>query len=131
MGSKSRGTEVENDLIRAFYDDGWAPMRAPSSGSATSRELPDVLVSKNGYTLAIELKYSSKNNVYVEKEKVGGLLWVAKHYDADPLLVARWKHDTTFYAYRPAQLDVTDAGKYALRKSDRDSGMVLPPATEK
>lgn len=128
--SKSKGARYERELVNLFYDDGWFAQRVATSGSATDHELPDVQAARNGVVLVIELKYCADDNIYVDAEKVGGLIWLAQHLDAQARLVARWKGDATFYAWKPSDLEPTPSGNFPLRKSDRSDASVLPPKGE-
>lgn len=125
--TRSKGARYERELVGEFADCGWFAMRTSASGSATERELPDVIVAKDGNVLVVELKYSQSKHIYVSPEKVAGLLWLAKMLNGRAYLVARWKYDATYYGYPPEMCYRTESGSYRLSKSTRESAVVLPP----
>ena len=67
--SYSKGARRERELLSNLNERGYVGLRAPSSGSTTQRELPDIIAGKNGFSLAIEVKDSSKDKIYVDKTK--------------------------------------------------------------
>lgn len=119
--SKKKGSTYERKLSNRVAEEDWFVQRVHSSGSGTSRELPDLLMAKDGRIVVVELKYvSSANMIYAKSEKVRGLCWLADMLNAEPRLVARFAQDTTFYARHPDDCSRTDAGMYTIHKNDRD-----------
>lgn len=59
MLGNPKGNRRECELVNQFEEAGFAPMRAPASGSSTNRELPDVICGNGTYGYAIEAKSSS------------------------------------------------------------------------
>lgn len=116
VGSNSKGSRRERELTNYLDDCGYAVLRAPSSGSATPRDLPDVLAGNGVDVFACELKASSGDPIYLDESEVDALVYFAENFGADPRVVARWDHDTTFYAFRPDELYRTDAGNYRVKK---------------
>jgi len=112
------GSQYERKLARYLDDNGYYIMRAPSSGAATKRELPDLLWSKRGVpTIAGELKATSQNVAYYDKEEVEALTRFANAFGAEARLIARFKGDTSYYMFWPADARETDTGRFAV---DRD-----------
>lgn len=112
------GASYERRLCRILDDQGFHVMRAPSSGGATERELPDVLYAKVATPLyAGELKTTSENIAYYEGVEVQSLRNFATAFGAKTRLIARFKGDTSYYVYRADQARRTGAGNYAV---DRD-----------
>lgn len=77
--SKARGTEAERDLIRKFWDSGWAAMRAAGSGSSQYPS-PDIVAGKYGRRLAIECKLTKENKKYFPAEEIRLLNYFAKTF---------------------------------------------------
>jgi Holliday junction resolvase len=114
------GSAKERELVREIEGtEEWTAMRAPSSGSATSRDLPDVLAGRQGTTLVIELKSSSGDPVYVGAEEVASLRRFAQAFGGTAYLACRWSsrslQDSTFYLSRPDRLYRTEAGTYRAK----------------
>ncbi len=109
------GTAQERTLARHLDDLGYAVMRSPASGSATDREQPDLLYGRQGkINHAMELKTTSKNIAYYDREEVASLRKFAGVMGAKPVLGARFKGDTTIYAYEIDRARRTESGKYAI-----------------
>ena len=69
MSSNRKGDRRERELVNRLDEAGFAVMRAPASGSATDRELPDVLAGDGGTFYAIEAKSTTDGGNYrVKKE---------------------------------------------------------------
>ncbi|MFB6087942.1 MAG: Holliday junction resolvase Hjc, partial [Haloarculaceae archaeon] len=80
MSSNRKGDRRERELVNALDDAGFAVMRAPASGSATERELPDVLAGDDGDFFAIEAKSSAGDPIYLDGEEVEALLFFARNF---------------------------------------------------
>jgi len=116
----------ERMLAVELNDQGCAVMRAPSSGGGTARDLPDLLWSKSGEdTRAAELKTTAEPRAYYTTEEVDGLQRFATAFGAAPLLVARYKGDTEYYACHPTNAGRTDGGNYVLHRGDRSEYLRL------
>lgn len=107
-------------------------MRAPSSGSATTRDLPDVLALRRdepgglvrSEALAVEAKSTSKNAIYVEPHEVEALERFADEAGATALLGARFKrngYDRVHYLVPPERAGRTQGdgeGNYSVHIDD-------------
>jgi Holliday junction resolvase len=114
----SSGQNKERDLARILDEQQYHVIRAPSSGSATTRDLPDLAWSKAGeHTIVAELKYTGDNVAYFGADEVEALHRFAVAFNAKSVLVARFKRDTTFWMCPPEEARETPEGNYAV---DRD-----------
>jgi len=108
----------ERKLAKHLDEQGYHVVRAPSSGGGTKRELPDLFWAKPSEApIAAELKTTSQNVAYYDESEVAALQSFARSFDATPVLVARFKGDTTYYAVHIENPRITDSGRYAV---DRD-----------
>lgn len=107
-----------------IFDRGeWAVMRAPASGSATDRELPDVLVGNGSSFYAIEAKARERGQyVYLTEAEVGGLAYFAGNFGAQPRVAVRYNYNPWRF-YDPESLYRTDGGNYRVREADLDDGL--------
>lgn len=131
--SQAKGSRRERELVNLlagkdekspFEEDQWAVMRAPASGSATDRELPDVLVGSGVHFYAIEAKASGGDPIYLTEEEVEALKFFARNFGANPLIAARFdRKDWAFF--HPRNLHHTDSGNVRVKKEDIQSGMRL------
>ncbi|AGM11831.1 Holliday junction resolvase [Haloarcula californiae tailed virus 2] len=125
------GDAKERELVREIEGtNGWVAMRAPSSGSATDRDLPDVLAGHRGRTLVVELKSSGGDPIYIDQEEVQALQRFARAFGGQALLACRWSsrslQDSTFYFSEPERLYRTDAGTYRAKYEDMAQWTPLP-----
>jgi Holliday junction resolvase len=120
------GSRKERELVRELYaKQSWVAMRAPSSGSATAHDLPDVLAGNGQRFLVIELKASSGNPVYIDREEIEALRRFATAFGGErgeALVGCRWQsrgiQDQSFYLSPPDLLHRTDAGSYRAKYED-------------
>lgn len=113
--SNSKGDRRERELVNALDGAGFAVMRAPASGSATERELPDVLAGDGEVFYAIEAKSSAGNPIYLTGEEVEALVFFAQNFGAKPRIGVRFDRED-WYFFHPSDLHVTDGGNYRVKK---------------
>ncbi|MBN2518338.1 MAG: Holliday junction resolvase [Candidatus Altiarchaeota archaeon] len=70
MSKYQKGANFERALVREFWANGFAAMRAAGSGSAPF-SLPDLIAIRSGRIIAIECKTCSKDSFYLDKEDLG------------------------------------------------------------
>ena len=113
--SSAKGDRRERELVNRLDEAGFAVMRAPASGSATERELPDVLAGDGGNFYAIEAKSSAGNPIYLTGEEVEALVYFAQNFGAKPRIGVRFDRED-WYFFHPGDLHVTDGGNYRVKK---------------
>lgn len=114
--SSKKGDRRERELVNKLDEAGFAVMRAPASGSATERELPDVLAGNDGDFYAIEAKSSSGDPIYLDGEDdVEALLFFARNFGAKARIAVRFDRED-WYFFHPGELYVTDGGNYRVKK---------------
>lgn len=113
--SNAKGDRRERELVNLLDENGFAVMRAPASGSATERELPDVLAGNSDRFYAIEAKSSSGNPIYLTGEEVEALVYFARNFGATPRIGVRFDHEPWFF-FHPSELYVTNGGNYRVKK---------------
>lgn len=112
--SQAKGDRRERELVNRLDEAGFAVMRAPASGSATERELPDVLAGDGEQFYAIEAKSSAGDPIYLSGEEVEALTFFAQNFGAKPRIGVRFDHED-WYFFHPADLHVTDGGNYRVK----------------
>ncbi|MFB6113301.1 MAG: Holliday junction resolvase Hjc [Halodesulfurarchaeum sp.] len=114
MSANRKGDRRERELVNALDEMGFAVMRAPASGGATPRELPDVLAGNGTVFYAIEAKSSSEQPIYLTTTEVEGLVYFAKNFGAKPRIGARFDRED-WYFFHPDDL-LTDQGAYRVKR---------------
>ena len=129
MGSNSKGSRRERELTNLLDDSGWGVMRAPSSGSSTDRELPDVLAGDGTRFIAIEAKASSGAPIYINGEEIEALEYFAENFGAVALVGVRFDYcDWRFFV--PDDLYTTGEGNFRVKKDVLDDGLTLEDLSE-
>src|SRR6056297_967664 len=113
--SNSKGDRRERELVNRLDEAGFAVMRAPASGSATERELPDVLAGDGDVFYAIEAKSSSGDPIYLTGEEVEALVYFSQNFGAKPKIGVRFDREDWFF-FHPADVHQTDGGNYRVKK---------------
>lgn len=84
------GSVEERDLVNKLWNAGFAAMRAPASGGATKRPLPDVLAGNGKLYLAIEVKSTRQDHIYIDNEKITNLIEFSKIFGATPYVGSKF-----------------------------------------
>jgi Holliday junction resolvase len=102
-------------------------MRAPASGGATDRELPDVLAGDGDAFFAIEAKSSGKDVIYIDGREIDELNYFAESFGAEAKIGVRFNvnhgdpaygndDNPGWYFFSPEDLYVTKGGNYRVKK---------------
>ncbi|QSG04458.1 Holliday junction resolvase Hjc [Halapricum desulfuricans] len=113
--SNEKGDRRERELVNALDAAGFAVMRAPASGSATERELPDVLAGDGTTFYAIEAKSSGGDPIYLSGEEIEALVYFSRNFGAKPRVGVRFDRED-WYFFHPGDLYTTDGGNYRVKK---------------
>jgi Holliday junction resolvase len=114
MSSNRKGDRRERELVNRLDGAGFAVLRAPASGSATERDLPDVLAGDGDRFLAIEAKSSSGDPIYLSGEEVESLIYFARNFGARARIGVRFDQED-WYFFHPHELYTTDGGNYRVK----------------
>jgi Holliday junction resolvase len=124
--SNRKGDRRERELVTELDDLGWGVMRAPASGSATQRELPDVLAGNGEVFYAIEVKATNGDPVYIDQHEIEDLVYFADKFGAGPRVALRPDEENGdpsygewwdgFYFMPPEGLHQTPEGNYRIKK---------------
>jgi len=115
MSANRKGDRRERELVNQLDAAGFAVMRAPASGSATDRDLPDVLAGDDGRFYAIEAKSSAGDPIYLSGEEVEALIYFAQNFGAKARIAVRFDRED-WYFFHPGDLYTTDGGNYRVKK---------------
>jgi Holliday junction resolvase len=143
--SNAKGNRNERELVNLMDEMGFAVMRAPASGAATERELPDVLAGRSGLFYALEAKSSAGDPIYVDGEEIDDLTFFASNFGAHARLAVKFDVEhgdpaygdddrSGWYVVPPRKCHVTDGGNFRVKKSFAVSEAVpleILPETEK
>lgn len=113
--SHRKGSRTERELVQLLDEAGFAVMRAPASGSATDRNLPDVLAGNGQRFYAIEAKSSGGEAIYLDGEEVEALIYFARNFGANARVGVRFDNMDWFF-FHPGDLHRTDGGNYRVTR---------------
>ncbi|WP_132058981.1 Holliday junction resolvase Hjc [Halorussus amylolyticus] len=113
--SNAKGNRRERELVNRLDEAGFAVMRAPASGAATERELPDVLAGDGDVFYAVEAKSSSGDPIYLTGEEVEALVYFSRNFGAKPKIGVRFDREDWFF-FHPADVHQTKGGNYRVKK---------------
>ncbi len=113
--SNAKGDRRERELVNALDGAGFAVMRAPASGSATERDLPDVLAGNGETFYAVEAKSSAGDPIYLTGEEVESLVYFSRNFGATPRIGVRFDRED-WYFFHPDDCHTTDGGNYRVKK---------------
>jgi Holliday junction resolvase len=88
-----KGSREERELVNMLWEADCAAMRAPASGGATKNPLPDVLAGNGKIYLAIEVKSTSQDRIYIDSAKINALLEFSEKFGAQPYVGAKFKRE--------------------------------------
>lgn len=111
----NKGDRRERELVNKLYDNGFAVMRAPSSGGGTKRELPDVFAGNGEKIVVIEAKSSSGDPIYIKEQEVIDLKYFGKGFNAEVRIAVRFDREE-WYFFHPDDLYQTNSGNYRVKK---------------
>lgn len=86
------GSRVERELVKMLWNADCAAMRAPASGGATRKPLPDIIAGNGRVYLAIEVKTTSADHIYINSGKIRGLKEFSEIFGAEPYLGVKFKN---------------------------------------
>ena len=110
-----KGSREERELVKMLWDADCAAMRAPASGGATKKPLPDVIAGNGEVDLAIEVKSTSSERIYINSEKINALLEFSGIFGAKPYVGAKFKREKWRFV-RIDDLYKTKQENYRLNK---------------
>ncbi|MBQ2612744.1 MAG: Holliday junction resolvase [Methanobrevibacter sp.] len=110
-----KGSAEERDLVHKLWERNFAAMRAPASGGATKRPLPDVLAGNGKLYLAIEVKTTTKDKVYIDSAQIEELCEFSKIFGATAYIGVRFKY-TKWLFIEPERTPRTKNGNYKVEK---------------
>lgn len=108
MSNKSKGANVERELVKLFTESGWRALRV--AGSGVNDDSPcDIIagkVGRGGY--AIEVKSSRKSRIYITKAQINDFMAFSLSLGLQPVIAARFAYEGWLFL-QPEHLEDTGA----------------------
>ncbi len=122
MSNKSKGSNMERELVQLLAENGWRALRV--AGSGINEESPcDIIIGKLGQKgYAIEAKSSRKNRIYIKKSQIEDFILFASMIGLKPALAVRFAREGWLFL-APEHLE--DSGKFWVisREKAKSSGL--------
>lgn len=112
MGTKSKGTRLERELIHMLHESGWGIIRSAGSGS-TPLPSADILAGNGSRHLAIECKALKAKNKYFYPEEIEQLLSFSNRIGAEPWIGIRFNSQPWFFL-QPKHIEKTKKGIFVI-----------------
>ena len=110
-----KGSAEERDLVHKLWERDFAAMRAPASGGATKNPLPDVVAGNGKLYLAIEVKTTTKDKVYIDQPQIDALCEFSNIFGAKAYIGVKFKY-TKWLFLEPKNTPRTKNGNYKVEK---------------
>lgn len=109
-----KGHSRERELVDMFWEAGYGVVRAPASGSATERPLPDLVAADGDSYVAVEAKSSGGDAVYIDGTEAEDLIEFSRRFGAKARIGVRFDRED-WYFFHPGDLHVTGGGNYRVK----------------
>jgi len=96
MNRKAKGSNAERELVRMFWDAGWAAIRVAGSGSAKFPN-PDVLAGNRKRRVAVECKTIHDIKKYLSSSDISQIRIFSEKFGAEPWIGMRFDSQQWFF----------------------------------
>lgn len=118
-----KGMQQERNLVRYLNNKGYTAVRVAGSGAGTKRPTPDILASDGNKCYAIELKSSSKDLIYIDKNQVNGLKEFSYSFGAIPLLCVNFTY-MDYYFISINRLTLSKGLNYKISRQEAKNNKI-------
>jgi Holliday junction resolvase len=89
MLAKVKGTNAERELVRLFWEAGWAAIRSAGSGSMQFPS-PDILAGNGFRRVAIEAKITKESKKYFTNSEIKQIQNFSGYFGAEPWIAIKF-----------------------------------------
>ena len=128
MNAKAKGSRYERELVQRFWDAGFGVMRAPTSGGATSRALPDIVAGNGKVYYAIEVKMKKELPIYIREEQVEEIKEFSRRFGAKAFIAVKLPYKE--WRFVPVELLSKNGKNYRVSEEEYLKGLRLEDLLE-
>jgi len=128
MNAKAKGSRYERELVQRFWDAGFGVMRAPTSGGATSRALPDIVAGNGKVYYAIEVKMKKELPIYIREEQVEEIKEFSRRFGAKAFIAVKLPYKE--WRFVPVELLSKNGKNYRVGEEEYLKGLKLEDLLE-
>ncbi|KHO46142.1 MAG: holliday junction resolvase, archaea type [archaeon GW2011_AR3] len=123
MSHKSKGTAGERELVKRFWDNGWAAIRSPGSGSSRLPS-PDIIAGTRTRKIVIEAKMTKDDRKYFEDEEIAQIRKFGEVFGAEPWVAVKFKGEDWLFLTLE-DLAKTEKGSAITKDIAKIKGLLL------
>ena len=123
MGSKTKGTNAERQLIHLLWDHGFAATRIAGSGSSHYPSA-DIIAGKPDKKYIIECKVTKKDAKYFPDQEILQLVEFSERFGAIPLIAIRFFR-TEWFFLNPSSLRTTSSSFVVDKETAEKKGITI------
>ena len=128
MNAKVKGSRYERELVQKFWDAGFGVMRAPTSGGATTRALPDIVAGNGRVYYAIEVKMKKELPIYIREEQVEEIKEFSRRFGAKAFIAVKLPYKE--WRFVPVELLSKNGKNYRVGEEEYLKGLKLEDLLE-
>lgn len=113
--SYKKGSLLERQLFKKFWDNGWAAMRAAGSGN---KKVPDIIAGNGKKLVVIECKVINNDHIYLKKNDIEKLVLFGLRIKAQPFLCIKFKNNSAAF-YMIDDLNYTKNNCYKISSQQK------------
>jgi Holliday junction resolvase len=124
---RRKGFAHERELAKRLYNEGFAVIRAPASGSKLKRIFyPDIIAIYKGKTLVFEVKaYSKLDYIYIKEEKIKKIVDFSERAGGRSFIAVKIIGSGEWKVVPVQELERTRSGYYSLKISKIEKAELL------
>ena len=123
MNAKAKGSRYERELVKRFWKAGFGVIRAPTSGGATSRALPDIVAGNGKIYYAIEVKMRKNLPIYVREEQVEEIREFSRRFGAKAFIAVKLPYND--WRFVPLSILCRNGKNYKVGRGEYLKGLKL------
>jgi Holliday junction resolvase len=123
MSRKSIGITGERELVRRFWENGWASIRSPGSGSSRLPS-PDVIAGNKTRKIVIEAKITRSSKKYFDAEEIGQIRKFGEVFGAEPWVAVKFRGEDWLFI-NLEDLNISGKSYVISREIAKRKGLLL------